>query len=346
MLPGYRFEPKYTITNTLLANIKRIGILTGELNNRTFPNTILIELEKSALEVSSFSSTSIEGNPLPLAEVKKVLKNQPENIRNSEREVINYNQALENLNQKITTNEPFTEELILQIHAQVMNGLLPISELGDYRDKPVFVNNPQTGETIYWPPDAFEMKELMGQLVSFINSQRSDMDPLILAGIFHKQFVIIHPFLDGNGPTTRLITKYLLAAMGIDTFRLFSFENYYNKNVSRYFEIVGAKGNFYDIHNDIDFTSWLEYFTEGIVDELLRVKSLLEEKVSQVPTMLQDHHQQILDHIKQHGHINDSIYAQITDRAKATRVLDFNYLIDHHLILRHGKGKSTYYVLA
>jgi hypothetical protein len=71
---------------------------------------------------------------------------------------------------------------------------------------------------------------LMQELIQFSDKNQEVIDPLILAGIFHKQMVIIHPFIDGNGRTTRLATKILLAILGINTFKLFSFENYYNKN--------------------------------------------------------------------------------------------------------------------
>ena len=86
----------------------------------------------------------------------------------------------------------------------------------------------------------------MDDLFRFVKTNQST-DPLILAGIFHKQFVIIHPFMDGNGRTVRLMTKVILARMGLDTFSLFSFENYYNKNVTRYFQTVGEYGNYYDL---------------------------------------------------------------------------------------------------
>ena len=77
------FHPRYSITNRLLANVKRINVLINELNNNRFPHVVLLELERSAREVSSFASTSIEGNPLPLTEVKKILKSKPEHIRDS-----------------------------------------------------------------------------------------------------------------------------------------------------------------------------------------------------------------------------------------------------------------------
>ena len=94
------FKPKYQITDKLLDHIKKINRLVIELNQKRFPDVVLAKLEKSAREISSYASTSIEGNPLPLTEVKKVLKSKPKFIRDSEKEVINYNKALVKLNPK------------------------------------------------------------------------------------------------------------------------------------------------------------------------------------------------------------------------------------------------------
>ena len=340
------FNPRYTITDRLLANIKRINTLVNELNNRRFPHVVLVELEKNARVISTYASTSIEGNPLPLTEVKKILKSKPAHIRDSEKEVLNYNQALQKLNKELEgSNVKLTLNLILRIQKQVIEGLLPKFESGKLREKPVVVNDPRTRKAIYLPPDAKDVKTLMEDLIELVNSNRNGIDPLILAGIFHKQMVIIHPFMDGNGRTTRLATKVLLAEMGLNTFNLFSFENYYNQNVTNYFQKVGEFGNYYEINDHIDFTSWLEYFAEGIIDELLRVQKLLPEVGVSPETNLQPHHLKILEFIKEKGFIADRDYAKSVDRAKATRALDFNRLIELGLISRKGKGKATYYIL-
>jgi len=307
---------------------------------------VLVELEKIARAVSTYASTSIEGNPLPLTEVKKILKSKPTHIRNSEKEVINYNQALQNLNEELEKGQvKLSLELILKIQKQITEGLLPKFESGKLREKPVVVNNPRTRKVIYLPPDAKDVKKLIEDIIGFVDSNRNEIDPLILAGIFHKQMVIIHPFMDGNGRTTRLATKVLLAEMGLNTFNLFSFENYYNKNVTKYFQTVGEFGNYYELVDKISFTLWLEYFTEGIIDELLRVQKLLPEVGISPETQLQPYHLKILEFIKEKGFIADRDYAEFIDRAKATRALDFKKLIDLGLISRKGKGKATYYIL-
>lgn len=340
------FQPKYNITDRLLANIKRINTLISELNNKRFPEVVLVELEKTARAISTYASTSIEGNPLPLTEVKKILKSKPAHIMDSEREVLNYNRALQDLNKKLEAGRvKLSLDLILKIQKQVTFGLLPEFESGKLREKPVAVNDPRTRQVVFLPPDAKDVKRHLVELIECTNLNRNKIDSLILAGVFHKQMVIIHPFMDGNGRAARLATKVLLAQMGLNTFNLFSFENYYNKNVTRYFQTVGEFGNYYDLANKIDFTPWLEYFTEGIIDELLRVQKQLGRFSPTPETELKTYHQKILEFIREKGFITDRDYAKLTERAKATRALDFQKLLDLGLIEKKGRGRATYYIL-
>lgn len=339
------FSPKYTITPELLANIKKISSLITQLNSRTYPHIILHKFEQRARELSTHSSTSIEGNPLPLTDVKALLKSKPEYIRDTQREVLNYNNALLWLEKegKKRKQVALSHTFIHTIHEFVMNKLPHRGERGLYRNQPVFINNPLIGQTVYWPPDEKDVLPLMDELVTFIHISQKTVDPLIVAGLFHKQFVVIHPYSDGNGRTVRLVTKMLLSSMGLDTFNLFSFENYYNKNVSNYFKFVGERGNYYEIHETIDFTPWLVYFTGGIIDELLRVGKELENEYVSPQTALLNQHKIILDYIDNNGFITDKIYSTLTKRAKATRNQDFRKLIMMGIIEMKGKSKATYY---
>ena len=337
------FNPKFTITLRLLNNIKEITRLTTLLNNKRFSTPFKMQLEKNAMSLSVHSSTSIEGNPLPLTEVKLILKNKPENLRDSEKEVINYNDALIYLRENIGNLTGLNKKLVLNVYSKVMKDLLQSEDLKNYRKASVVVNNPRSGEAVYLPPDAKDVEDLMQSLVGYVNKNKEKIDPIIIAGLFHKQFVVIHPFIDGNGRTVRLLTKFLLADMGLDTFNLFSFENYYNKNVTKYFNNVGVLGNYYDIKDNLDFTSWLEYFTDGIIDELVRVSKELEKFSTDPGTSLKDHDRKVLKHIEEYGYITDSGYSKLTDRAKATRALDFEKLRKLGLIKRKGKGRATYY---
>ncbi|MGH7882086.1 MAG: Fic family protein [Candidatus Dormibacteraceae bacterium] len=338
------FTPKYRISNLLLNNIARIHALITGLNSRRFPHIVLLEFERTARAVSAYASTSIEGNPLPLTEVKRLLKQHPHHIRDSEKEVLNYNAALEMLNQqREDKGANISLELILRIQKHVTDQLLPASQSGHLRQAPVVVNDPRSGRVVYLPPDVQDVPALLDELLEYVLANQGEIDPLILAGIFHKQFVIIHPFMDGNGRTVRLSTKVLLASMGLNIFNLFSFENYYNQNVTKYFHTVGEVGDYYDLVSKTDFTGWLEYFTEGIIDELLRVEKQLPQAMTP-ETTLKAHHQVILEIIKESGFVTDHDYAQRTNRAKATRLLDFQKLIDLGLIVRRGQSRSSHYV--
>ncbi len=341
------FIPKYTITHSLLANITKINSLVNKLNNQRFANLILLEFEKTAREVSAYTSTNIEGNPLSLTQVKKILKSKPTNIKDTQKEIINYNQALKTLNKLLKNKNPkLSLKIILDIHRQITQGLLPDHDSGSLRKRPVIVNDPQTAKTVYLPPDIKKVNTLTTDLIDFINKNSTKVNPLILAGIFHKQMLIIHPFMNGNGRTTRLITKMLLAKMGLNTFNLFSFENYYNQNITKYFQTVGEYGDYNDLVDKINFTNWLEYFTQGIIDELLRVTNILPKTGNSPKTKLESHHLKILKHIKKNGFITQRDYSKLTNRTKPTRVLDFLKLIDLQLIQRKGKGRSTHYILS
>jgi Fic family protein len=340
------FDPKYNISPKLLANIKRISVIVAQLNGQRFSETVLAKFEQKAREISAHASTSIEGNPLPLTEVKRIIKSRPEHLRDTEKEVLNYNEALGYVNSLFLNDKlRFDLNLILKIQEIITKELVSDFYSGKLRQGAVFVNDPVARRAIYLPPDHQDVAGLMDSLLKFVNDNERKIDPLILAGIFHKQFVIIHPFIDGNGRTARLATKVLLANLGLDTFNLFSFENYYNSNVSKYFQFVGEKGNYYDIKDEVDYARWLEYFTDGIIDELIRVNEELKTSAISPENILKPHHQIVLDCIKKNGHITDIIYSGLVERSKPARIGDFNKLIQLGLIERVGKGRATIYKL-
>lgn len=338
------FEPHYQLNKNLLDNIVRIKNLISALNDQKFPDIVLAKFEKDSYAISAHASTSIEGNPIPLTDVRKILKSTPAHIRATEKEVLNYNKALHHLNNVLKKVPPISKKFICDIQSMVVDELIDKKNQGKFRQAQVVVNNPKTRQIAFVPPNAEDVTKLTDELIAYLEKEYDSTDPLILAGVFHKQFVIIHPFMDGNGRTTRLITKYLLARMGLDTFQLFSFENYYNQNVTKYFSKVGLLGDYYELESKIDFTDWLIYFTDGIIDELLRVQKLLN--ASSVPLRLVEHEKIIIEYIKKHGSISKSEYSKITKRAHSTQILDFKRLVDKGVIIKQGKAKATFYTLA
>lgn len=203
------------------------------------------------------------------------------------------------------------------------------------------IRNPNVAdEIIFLPPDHQDVRGLTEDLFGFVRGHLGKMEPVLLAGLFHRQSVIVHPFLDGNGRTTRLFTSAILGASGLDFFSLFSFENYYNRNISRYFRMVGLQGDYYEVKDEIDHTAWLEYFAEGILDELDRVRRTM----GNLPERLPDYLQRLLDHIREEGSISQAEYGRLSNRSLAAGKKDFNRLIELGLIQPRGGGRSLYYI--
>jgi len=343
------WQPKYTNTDKLLYTIRQIGEAIGEIRSFRFQSGTVALLESQARELSTYASTSIAGNPLALTDVKRLLKNRPEYIRDTEHEVLNYNQALKQVYSEVRQqNFTLNQHSIEKIQKTVVAGLMDNpSDIGKLRERAVVIRNPLQielrDEITFIPPDYQDVPRFLDHLIQYIQQNSGKIDPIILAGIFHRQYVIIHPFMDGNGRSARLITTALLGSEGFNFFEIFSFEGYYNRNIRRYFNEVGLTGDYYEIHNGIDFTSWLEYFADGILDELKRVQKSLLSSTSQ--QRIEPHLRNVLDYIEKHGSITQKQYGEFSERSLAARKQDFKKLLLLNLIESKGGGRSTYYAL-
>lgn len=139
-------------------------------------------------------------------------------------------------------------------------------EPGRYRKVQNYVVNSLTGEIIYTPPPPSRVPKLMKEFIRWLN-QETSISPVLMAGIAQYQFVDIHPFLDGNGRTARLLCTLILYQNGYDFKRLFSLSEYYDKNRRAYYDAIQSVRD-----NDMDMTFWLEYFTDGLKNQLVEVK--------------------------------------------------------------------------
>ena len=339
------WQPKYNVSNDMIFALRNLTEVMADLQANNVGNSGLIKLKYDARSISTFASTSIEGNPLPLTDVKQILKNSPARVRDVEKEIINYNNALKYANDLVKAKKfQLSHKEICKIQSIVIDGLMDNpADIGRYRQRAVVIRDPRSVDDIrFMPPNYQDVDRLMTDLLDFINKNIGVIDPILLAGIFHKQHVIIHPFMDGNGRATRIMTSAFMGSIGFDMFEIFSFENFYNKNVSRYFDNVGAFGDYYDIANQLDFSNWLQYFSEGILDEVKRVQKNIAQ--FEPKSRLEKHHHDILKFIKKHGSIDQQDYARISKRSLASRKNDLKKLVDLGLITSQEQGKATYYI--
>jgi len=337
------FKPSYNISNKLLSNIKNITAVITELNYKRYQQAILEQIEKNSRELSIYATAGIERSRLSRKEIKEIIEKDYEKLEKSEKEVLNHYNCIKELNKN--KNQTISLELILKINRKLVDGPKKEGGPGRLREESVFVNSSKKENKGYWPPDHKDIAKLMNHLLYFVIKNSNMIDPLIIAGIFYKKFISIHPFMECNDRTALLATRIILADIGLNNIELCSFENYYNNNIAGYIKNINVPGNYYDTDDLIDYSRWLEYFTDGILDELLRIKGLLSEISIDPGTELFAHHRSIIGFIEKKGYIMDRDYAKLMDRAKATRSLDFKKLINMGLIERKGKGRATYYKL-
>ena len=337
------WTPNYTIRPRLLRTIREIGETLVGIRAQKLPDAQLARLTNAARALSSYASTSIEGNPLPLTDVKRLLKSASTKVRDTEREILNYNRALEWVQTEIERDRLTLATRSFEIiQGMVVDGLTENPfDVGHIRQKPVVIRDPRVADRIvFMPPDHKNLAQLCEELFAFLNANLNELDPILLAGLFHKQAVLIHPFMDGNGRSTHLMTTAILGMTGLNFFPIFSFEDYHNRNVTRYFQMVGEQGDYYDLGSKARFSDWLDYFAEGILDELKRVQKSLPTR----SVCLEPHHQILLNYFEEHGSITQREYGAISNRSLAARKKDFTHLLELGLIEQVGKGRSIHYV--
>ena len=158
-----------------------------------------------AFEVDyAHNSTAIEGNTLTLIETKVLLEDEISVGNKSLREiyeVINHNKAFAYVKKCISENKQLDEYIVKDIHSILMENILVG---GVYRNVEVRITGAK-----HKPPAPSEMYYQIKEFFSNINS-KSDLNPIELAAWTHAEFVKIHPFIDGNGRTSRLIMNYQL----------------------------------------------------------------------------------------------------------------------------------------
>jgi Fic family protein len=106
----------------------------------------------------------------------------------------------------------------------------------------------------------------MRDLVGWLN-EPGEMHPVLVSGVAQFQLVHIHPFLDGNGRTSRLLSTLCLYRAGYDFKRLFTISEYYDRNRSAFYHALQSVRQ-----QDMDLTGWLEYFVAGLETQLEEVK--------------------------------------------------------------------------
>ena len=211
-------------------------------------------------------STSIEGNVLSYNQVEKVIANKNEdNIINSEQEVLNYWDALTFLEEENKKKSKITKEFILKLHDIIQRNkkLSRIVFRGATPPGQLFaVYDDVTHKAEYIPPEYIDIEPLIDDLIKWYDNNQHLPAP-ILAAIMHYAIATIHPFIDGNGRTSRALATYVLMQHGYDFKGFNSLEEYYMSDLNGYYSSLqmGLPALFYSgRENPPHLEIWIEYF--------------------------------------------------------------------------------------
>ena len=260
-------------------------------------------------------------------------------------ELLNFRSAFELVGAHLNEGAPISEGLIREIHKRLVEGVRGgQARPGEYRTAQNYVVNAATGKTVYTPPPAGDVPALMHELVAWLNS-KSDIHPILTSGIAQFELVHIHPFLDGNGRTSRLLSTLCLYRAGYDFKKLFTISEFYDRDRQAFYAAIQSVRN-----SEMDLTDWLEFFIAGLDTQLEEVKERgkrvmrvdiaatkfgLNERQKTVLLMLFERHEA---GIQDYERLNPSMTRRTLQR-------DLEVLLKKKLIRSEGGTKNIRYLL-
>ena len=338
------FNPKYQLTSKILANISQIERFYGQLEAVRTPLKLELDIEKRNLIQSSYISNSVEGNPLTYPEVTNLLLGDRMPANRNEKEVKNYFEILKKLNNYV--HQKLSVSLVIEVHRELLTGT-DDEIAGQIRDKEIVVGRYKSIEgkaklLIKHNPPFHKREEIENALEELLNwaNKEKEAPAVIKSGIFHHQFVYIHPFEDGNGRICRLFTALSLLSSGYLINKYFVLDDWYDIDRILYSDkLHSADGG--------DKTKWLEYFTDGI-------KYSLQSALSRYNTSFESMNFENRPTTKENEvlkifQIQKEITApELAQKLKVSRQQAHSLLsslIDKGFLSKKGSTKSSYYFL-
>lgn len=311
----------------------------------------LKELRKIATIESIGSSTRIEGATLTDEEVEKLLKSVKITKLQSrdEQEVVGYYEALEIILENYADIE-ISERYFHQLHGILLkHSHKDQTHKGRYKNlsNQVVANYPDgTQRTIFRTTEPHLTPNEMQDLIEWVNlrMEKKDMHPLMMVAAFVYEFLSIHPYQDGNGRLSRLLTLMLLMQQDYKFIQYVSFENVIETRKDEYYKaLMEGQKNRYKENERIDL--WMLFFLESLIILTQRLDAKYET-YNKLKLVLNARQQQIIEFIKEHKTIRVSDVEQnMPNQSRNTLKKDLVFLVKEGLILKTGERKGTQYHL-
>lgn len=340
------------ITPEILALISEIDEFKGAW--RALGNIApeqLSSLRQVATIESIGSSTRIEGSKLSDKEVEKLLTNlQIKKFdTRDEQEVAGYSEVMNIIFQDYGEIS-LTENYIRQLH----NELLRYSEKdhwhkGNYKKSPNHVEAfDATGKTmgvVFETASPFETPIRMDKLIAWSNQYYLDktLHPLLITAVFIVDFLAIHPFQDGNGRLSRVLTTYLLLKNGYAYVPYSSLEAVIEQSKESYYLALRQTQGTLKSERP-NWQPWILFFLKALKQQKQRLEAKLEKEkllLTQLPALSL----QILELTKSRGRITRNEIVVLTNSKSNTVKKHLEQLVINQHLQKNGIGKATWYSL-
>ncbi len=309
----------------------------------------LKELRKIATIESIGSSTRIEGSTLTDVEIEKLLKTVKISKLETrdKQEVIGYYEALEIILENYN-DIPLNQSYIHQLHGILLkHSSKDQTHKGRFKNlsNQVVANYPDgTQRTIFRTTKphltASEMENLL--IWTTDRLEKKDLHPLMIAATFVYEFLSIHPYQDGNGRLSRLLTTFLLLKLDYKFIQYVSFEHVIEHKKENYYRaLMDGQKNRYNEEERID--KWMMFFLDGLI-ELTKKLEAKYETYSKLKLVLNDRQQQIIAFVKEEKTTQiKAIEAELKNYSRNTIKKDLAYLVNENLLLKTGAGRGVKY---
>lgn len=348
----FRYDSS-AIINRLAAVRAKQGMLLGKMNSLGFPLQDEAVLTSMALEV--IKSSEIEGEILNLNQVRSSLAKRLGFDISTSVPVSRYIEGVVEMMLDATQHYavPMTDERLFGWHNVLfpsgISGLYKI-EVGRYRSGEMQVVSGAMGrEKVHYEAPAPErVPEEMARFIAWLNEDNASLDPVLKAGIAHLWFVSIHPFDDGNGRITRVITEMLLCRADGSGKRFYSMSYQISLEKNKYYDVLEKtqKGNG-------DITEWLLWFLDCLDKAVESTTETLSSVLSKA--RFWDVHKEDRFNERQmkivnmlfddfFGKLTTSKWAKIAKCSSDTALNDINDLISKGVLKKNEEGgRSTNY---
>jgi len=314
-------------------------------------NVYLKELRKIATIESIGSSTRIEGAQLTNEEIKELLENMEVTKLKTrdQQEVVGYYDVLEIIYESFS-DISISKNYIQQLHQRLLKySTKDERHRGVYKSlsNKVVANYPDgTQKVIFNTTEPHLVENEMTDLIDWTNQQLSitEIHPLVIIGLFIYEFLSIHPFQDGNGRLSRLLTNLLLLKNDYQFIQYVSFENLIEQKKKTYYEVLmdGQKDRYTDNER---INSWIIFFLSSLETLIQR----LEQKYNVFKSKggyLNERQKRIQDFIEKEQPIKLSDLSRVfTDISIHTLKKDLQYLKTEQIIDSIGKNRGTIYLI-